>query len=910
MKNLKEKFNIKTLSIILILLLPFLDIYKSTVGNRIEILGFSLVEIMNFAYTFILFVLMIILKKKNKESISNWKFIALVGIVISIYLVGHLINISFFNEELINTAKINFFIELYHIAKSYILPIILLFTFYKINLPAKQLLKVLSYMSFFISCVIIFTNIFKVSYLAYGSDYANDRTIEGSIFEWGEKLANCEDINLYTSKGWFYSANQMSAILSGLSLISALFALKENKFIYYFLLLCDCIALLMLSTKTALLAIFLSTFIIFVYALYRYIITKENVLKAKSIFSCCAIALIMIAIFFNSPIRFKLFGYIDKITDNRSSITVAVGDKEEEPETIIDEKTEEIKIENSNADNNEKEKIMNLLEQSSTSFGIPNEYTHLYPVNKNTDFWYELIQRPTSEVSNYRTVKYLIYQDVLKNNNNNFWDKIFGIGYTSNFPELERDVINQNILYGYIGTLIFVIPFFVILGYCIIKIITNLKKNIEIENYALLIASAYMMMASLYSGHVFGMFIPSAILAIILASLLSNLTNNKDEINKKKVTFLLLHLGYGGTETSNINIANSICDDYEVELISFYNLEENQTKNLKDNISIKYLYNGGPNKVELKKAIEGKNIFNMLKEGIKALDILVKKKYLIKKEILNSNSGIIISSRYSFSKLLGKYGNKECIKIAQEHNHHNNDKKYIKKIIGSLKNIDYFMPVSLELTNFYRKKIHNQKTKTYYIPHFLEYFPEKCSNLAEKQIVSIGRLDPIKGFLDLIDIFKELEQHASDWILNIIGGGDQYDELQKKIYDTGLEKKVFLLGQKNREEINKILSKSSIYVMTSYSESFGLVLLEAESFGIPLIAFDSAQGAKEIIKDSENGFLISKREKKEMINKILDLVNNPQLRNDLGHTGRELSKNYKKEKIQEKWKVFFNEILK
>ena len=56
--------------------------------------------------------------------------------------------------------------------------------------------------------------------------------------------------------------------------------------------------------------------------------------------------------------------------------------------------------------------------------------------------------------------------------------------------------------------------------------------------------------------------------------------------------------------------------------------------------------------------------------------------------------------------------------------------------------------------------------------------------------------------------------------------------------------------------------------MTSYSESFGLVLLEAASFGLPLIAFDSAEGAKEIIQNGQNGYLIQNRNKEDMSNKI------------------------------------------
>jgi len=378
---------------------------------------------------------------------------------------------------------------------------------------------------------------------------------------------------------------------------------------------------------------------------------------------------------------------------------------------------------------------------------------------------------------------------------------------------------------------------------------------------------------------------------------------------KEKIYILALHLGIGGVESSIAFLSNILSKNYDVTIICTYKLSNIPYIQLNPTVKVEYLTeNLTPNKEQFLNAVKQKNIKNILKEGILAFKILFLKKYTMIKKIKQLDAKVIISTRYTFSKLLGKYGKKDCIKIAQEHNHHNNKKKYIKKVIKSLKNIDYFMPVSQELTDFYDKHIHYKKTKCYYIPHGIEYFPTKSAKLENKQIVSIGRLDPIKGFLDLIDIFKKLEPQNPDWTLNIVGGGEQYDELNQKIHKLGLEKKVFLLGQKNRAEINNVLFNSSIYVMTSLSESFGLVLLEAESFGIPLVAFDSAQGAKEIIKDGKNGFLVSNRDKHEMVTKIQYLINKPELRYNMGQHGRTFAKNHTTDNIQKEWEIFFNKL--
>ena len=103
---------------------------------------------------------------------------------------------------------------------------------------------------------------------------------------------------------------------------------------------------------------------------------------------------------------------------------------------------------------------------------------------------------------------------------------------------------------------------------------------------------------------------------------------------------------------------------------------------------------------------------------------------------------------------------------------------------------------------------------------------------------------------------------------------------------------------------------SSIYIMTSYTESFGLVLIEAESYGLPILVFDSAQGAYEIVKNGQNGYFIENRDKDEMANKIIQLIESKKLRTQLGRVGREFSKSYKRENVAKLWYDFIESCEK
>ena len=95
--------------------------------------------------------------------------------------------------------------------------------------------------------------------------------------------------------------------------------------------------------------------------------------------------------------------------------------------------------------------------------------------------------------------------------------------------------------------------------------------------------------------------------------------------------------------------------------------------------------------------------------------------------------------------------------------------------------------------------------------------------------------------------------------------------------------------------------------MTSYTESFGIVLIEAMSHGIPCIAYDSAEGARELIMSGENGFLIKNRNQEVMIQKIEDLMKSREVRIKLGKQARESVHKYTSEVVGEQWFTLIEE---
>lgn len=143
--------------------------------------------------------------------------------------------------------------------------------------------------------------------------------------------------------------------------------------------------------------------------------------------------------------------------------------------------------------------------------------------------------------------------------------------------------------------------------------------------------------------------------------------------------------------------------------------------------------------------------------------------------------------------------------------------------------------------------IHNATEEVLYTP----LQPERNSEHAYK-FISVARLSDEKGLERLIHAVGLL---SIPFTYYIIGEGNKRNELQKLINDLHLEDKVFLAGQKSKP-FNE-MQDANLFLMGSYYEGFPNVLLEAGTYGIPVVAFNAPGGISEIITDNENGLLVA-----------------------------------------------------
>lgn len=373
----------------------------------------------------------------------------------------------------------------------------------------------------------------------------------------------------------------------------------------------------------------------------------------------------------------------------------------------------------------------------------------------------------------------------------------------------------------------------------------------------------------------------------------------------KKITFLMLHLNYGGIERQVTTLANELSKRYDVEIISLYDILEGESfYNLNDNVNVKYVFNYGPNKKEIIKCLKNFKVITFFKEIFKAIKMLYTKYFGLRKIINSLDTDILISSRIEFSKQVHR---NDIITIAQEHSFINTD-KYIKKVKKSFSGIDYLVVMTKKAKEKYELWLKDCRVRpqVIVIPNMVKENKDgQVSSLNNNQIVSIGRLELVKDFYTLILVFSILIKKYPKLVLKIIGEGSQRDKLEELVRNCNLQNNVVFTGKLAENQINEELLKSDIFVLTSKSESFSLVLCEAMNFGVPCVAFDVDVGPREIIDDGINGFIISDRNVELMIKKIEELLNDTLKRKKMGKSAKEtVSKFYTANIVDEWYKIF------
>lgn len=191
------------------------------------------------------------------------------------------------------------------------------------------------------------------------------------------------------------------------------------------------------------------------------------------------------------------------------------------------------------------------------------------------------------------------------------------------------------------------------------------------------------------------------------------------------------------------------------------------------------------------------------------------------------------------------------------------------------------------------------------IPNIVHLNGGAVSSLENKRAIFAGRFDNQKRPLLLVHIWEKIHLLHPDWQLDIYGEGEMHQMLEKVVGASQAN----IVVHPPTSQIFDCYRKSSMLLSTSLFEPFGLVIPEAMSCGLPVVAFDCPYGPGDMIADGENGFLIQEGYMNQYVEKLSLLMDSPDLRRKMGSSAVCVAERYKPTSIMPQWKALFERLL-
>lgn len=354
---------------------------------------------------------------------------------------------------------------------------------------------------------------------------------------------------------------------------------------------------------------------------------------------------------------------------------------------------------------------------------------------------------------------------------------------------------------------------------------------------------------------------------------------------------------FGGIERVIANLANNLANDYDVTIL------------VKDVGKCAYFLDSRVKvesiSTELKMNMESRlqRIFSVPLNIISTLRPL--------KEFLKRNKFDVIYTAFPTNGLEAYLADKSVRSkiVASEHASYYAYNKVYRKMKEFLypKLSVISVPTTMD-TEIYQKLGY----KATYIPHLTTYSAQAngIKLVNTKTIINVGRLTADKQQLQLLKIWEKVNSKLPnhDWNLQIIGSGEEEETLKTYAVDKHLTNVSFINHTKSIEDY---YSQSELFLFTSKMEGFGMVLLEAMSFGVPCISYDCASGPRDMIKDGINGYLIPPGQEDLFADKICHyILSSDEEKAIFRKRALETILNWDNQKIMQSWESLFNELEK
>lgn len=229
-------------------------------------------------------------------------------------------------------------------------------------------------------------------------------------------------------------------------------------------------------------------------------------------------------------------------------------------------------------------------------------------------------------------------------------------------------------------------------------------------------------------------------------------------------------------------------------------------------------------------------------------------------------------------------------------------KLWMRSLVGKLKTLDQFV-VLTENERLAWPELSNVSV----IPDPLSFKFKKLSPLTRKRVISVGRYAYQKGVDLLLEVWAKVERNFPDWELAYYGQGDRQPFI-RQANELGLNLCRCQLNE-STSDVQRELLESSVFVLSSRFEGFGMVIVEAMACGLPVVSFDCKSGPGEIISDGEDGYLVPVGEVEVLAEKLSILMASQEERTRMGNNASHHISKYDINEVSKQWVSLFDNLM-
>ena len=384
-----------------------------------------------------------------------------------------------------------------------------------------------------------------------------------------------------------------------------------------------------------------------------------------------------------------------------------------------------------------------------------------------------------------------------------------------------------------------------------------------------------------------------------------------DDPSRKVFILLVSAWGMGGTIRAAINLAGYLADHHEVEIISTYRRRERPYFAFDPRVTVTALDDERPGALpwlvrHLRRLLRRFSSTLYHPADIRKDDHnLWTDVQLVRR--LRKQRGVLIGTRPGLNILAADLQAPGLVTVGVEQMNFASHVRHLRRaIVNRYARLDALAVLTEQDRAAYEQALDGKAPPIWRIPNTVHDLEPPLADLSAKRIFAAGRYTSQKGFDLLIEAFIPVAARHPDWELRICGRGIRKQELIDLIDRRGLARQVTLAGPS--EDIPGEMARASIYALSSRYEGFPLVLIEAMSKGMAVVAFDCPTGPADIVDDHGNGILVPPQDVEALTAGLLEMIEDEPLRRRCASAAVETAREYTMSAVGPGWDAMLESV--